>query len=239
MEARRQRNEAGRGLSTWTNNDSRGHSISYRKIELCYRLDSNKRVVPMPKWKLGANVMKPDAAYPPGRTPQTGDIAYRNEKSHYAIVESAAGGGKESDVVTVNGNTAGEDNLGGQIQTRTHKLSNWTAFFNPLAIMQGSLRDAQDTSSKPKTLRELRKELFQVNRMAESGEEHLENAEAPHVQAKKEPGAALDRQIDRRVENEHQEEEIPEDVDVDHITVFTKADPHAPGPDHLQRRAEP
>src|SRR5262249_35309593 len=66
-----------------------------------------------------------------------------------------------------------------------------------------------------------------------------ENAEAPHVQAKKEPGAAPDRQIDRRVENELQEEEIPEDVDVDHITVFTKADPHAPGSDRLQRRAEP
>lgn len=121
----------------------------------------NKGGVPMPKWQLGKPVIKPEAAYPPGYTPRTGDIAYKEGYSHFAIVESAAG----SNVTTVNGNTAGEDNLGGQIQTREHPISNWTAFFNPLLMTAGPLGSG-DTAleEKPEPLKELQKELFNVNR---------------------------------------------------------------------------
>ncbi|HVY69434.1 MAG TPA: DUF4157 domain-containing protein, partial [Verrucomicrobiae bacterium] len=98
----------------------------------------NKGGVPMPKWTLGGPAMKREAVYPPGRTPTLGDIAYRQNKSHYAIVESATGGGGDADITTMNGNTAGEDNLGGQVQSHTHKISNWTGFFNPLVLMEGS-----------------------------------------------------------------------------------------------------
>jgi hypothetical protein len=81
----------------------------------------NKSGVPMPKWKLGERMIKPEAARTPGSMPLPGDIAYRNAYSHFAIVESANGG----TVTTVNGNTAGEDNLGGQVQTRDHPMSEW------------------------------------------------------------------------------------------------------------------
>lgn len=126
----------------------------------------NKAGVPMPKWALGGKAVTPEAAYPPGHVPQTGDIAYRNTNSHYAIVEKADGAGSTANVVSVNGNTAGEDNLGGQIQTRTHPMSEWDGFFNPLTLMQGNLRDTEsgDKNTKARTLKELRKDKFQVQR---------------------------------------------------------------------------
>ena len=159
--------------------------------------------------------MKAEAVYPPGYTPKTGDIAYRNEKSHYAIVERTNGAGSNADVITVNGNTAGEDNLGAQVQTRTHKLSNWTAFFNPLVLMQGSLRDAEAMpDAKPKSLKELRKELFRVNRQAELEKE--EPGAADDIQAKHEiasPGVAPQRAPNlQRIEEEEREEEPAEEL---------------------------
>jgi len=127
----------------------------------------NKSGVPMPKWQLGQNVLKPEALNPPGYIPKPGDIAWRSAFSHFAIVESVSG----DTVRTVNGNTAGEDNLGGQVQSREHPISNWTAFFNPLATMEGTLGSGEGpVNEQPKTLSELRKELFNVDRKEESGE---------------------------------------------------------------------
>lgn len=126
----------------------------------------NKSGVPMPKWKLGERMIKLEAARPPGVMPLPGDIAYRNAFSHFAIVESVNGG----TVTTVNGNTAGEDNLGGQVQTKDHPLAEWTAFFNPLLIMQGNLGSGEGAvEEKPKSFRELRQELFHINRKTEEG----------------------------------------------------------------------
>jgi hypothetical protein len=126
----------------------------------------NKSGVPMPKWKLGENMIKPEAARTPGSMPKPGDIAYRNAYSHFAIVESVNG----NKVKTVNGNTAGEDNMGGQVQTIEHPMSNWTAFFDPLLIMTGSLGTGEGPAAeKPKTLAELRKELGQAQRKEEEG----------------------------------------------------------------------
>ncbi len=145
----------------------------------------NKSGVPMPKWTLGKSVIKPEAAYPKGYIPKTGDIAYKEGYSHYAIVESATG----DTVKSVNGNTAGEDNLGGQIQTHEHPMSNWTAFFNPLLNMEGTLGSGEGpVEEKPKTLHELRRELFHVNRKTEG--EHDDEKQNTHeetpVQAKPE-----------------------------------------------------
>jgi hypothetical protein len=93
--------------------------------------------VPMDKWKLGEGV-KMKAVYPPSHIPKAGDIAYFNTNSHYAIVEKtepenpSASDKKNIKVSTVNGNTAGEDNLGGQVQIKQHPISHWAGFFNPL-----------------------------------------------------------------------------------------------------------
>ena len=115
----------------------------------------NKSGVPMPKWKLGERMIPLEAARAPGAMPMPGDIAYRNAFSHFAMVESVNGG----TVKTVNGNTAGEDNLGGQVQTIEHPLSEWSAFFNPLQVMTGSLGDGEQAGSpEPKTIGELRNE---------------------------------------------------------------------------------
>ena len=144
----------------------------------------NKSGVPMPKWKLGERMIKPEAARSPGTTPLPGDIAYRNAFSHFAIVESVNGG----TVTTVNGNTAGEDNLGGQVQTKDHPLSDWTAFFNPLLIMTGALGDGEGTAvqEKPKTLAELRNEAAKLNRKEEPGENEPGEENETEVQAKQE-----------------------------------------------------
>jgi hypothetical protein len=140
----------------------------------------NKSGVPMPKWKLGERMIPPEAARSPGSMPLPGDIAYRNAYSHYAIVESVNG----STVRTVNGNTAGEDNLGGQVQTIDHPLSEWTAFFNPLQVMVGSLGEGEGTGNPtPKSIADLRNE-HDIQTKEEEENKEPENEEP--VQAKQE-----------------------------------------------------
>ncbi|MBS1614766.1 MAG: DUF4157 domain-containing protein [Bacteroidetes bacterium] len=121
----------------------------------------HKAGVPMKPWQLGGRVVTADAAYLPGHIPQVGDIAYRQNYSHFAIVEKTSG----NTVTTVNGNTAGEDNLGGQVQTRDHPLSDWTAFFDPLMLKDGPLSsgETQAESQRPLSLNELRKKLFHID----------------------------------------------------------------------------
>lgn len=144
----------------------------------------NKSGVPMPKWKLGERMIKPEAARTPGSMPLPGDIAYRNAYSHFAIVESVNAG----TVRTVNGNTAGEDNLGGQVQTVDHPMSDWTAFFNPLLIMTGALGEGEGAAVQeaPKTLAELRNDAAKLNRKEEPGEKETGEENETAVQAKQE-----------------------------------------------------
>ncbi|MFT3843842.1 MAG: DUF4157 domain-containing protein [Lacibacter sp.] len=172
----------------------------------------NKSGVPMPKWKLGESMIKPEAVRAPGSTPLPGDIAYRNAYSHFAIVETANAG----TVRTVNGNTAGEDNLGGQVQTIEHPMSAWTAFFDPLKLMQGSLGNGESAAAnaEPKTLAELRKNVLHVDTKQEDGEQTEETTVQPkhelsnwNVDAKgslQNQQTALQRNVD---ENELQKKE--------------------------------
>src|SRR3546814_3450730 len=118
--------------------------------------------------------------------PKAGDIAYRDYFSHYAIFEKAYA----TTVTTGNGNTSGEDNLGAQVQTREHPMSGLTSFFDPLKLKTGSLGSGEGAEpEKPKTLKELRKELFNVNRKEEPGSEQEEDTDTsfdPLVQAQPE-----------------------------------------------------
>lgn len=156
----------------------------------------NKSGVPMPKWKLGERMIKPEAARPPGMMPLPGDIAYRNAFSHFAIVDSVNGG----TVTTVNGNTAGEDNLGGQVQTKDHPIADWTAFFNPLLIMQGNLGSGERAAEeKPKSFRELRQELFNINRKTEEGS--TDDKEETKLQ-RKEANDTDDKQVQAKTQGE-------------------------------------
>jgi hypothetical protein len=98
--------------------------------------------VPMPLWKLGQPILTPQSAYPPRHIPKKGDIAYKGPPyMHYGIVESSSPNiTKQSEyskvrVTTVNGNTAGNDNLGGQVAISTDPVGAWSekgGFFNPL-----------------------------------------------------------------------------------------------------------
>lgn len=200
----------------------------------------NKSGVPMPKWKLGERMIKPEAARAPGSMPQPGDIAYRNAYSHFAIVDHVNGG----TVTTVNGNTAGEDNLGGQVQTKDHPMSEWTAFFNPLLIMQGSLGNGEAAPAKeePKNLAELRKEIGHVN----TKPEEQEQGEETEVQAKPELSesyvdtkgtlqttqpalqcaAAEDKELQKK-EEEQQEEEVKAEKGPVHELQKKEADGHS------------
>jgi hypothetical protein len=127
----------------------------------------NKGGIPLRKWRLGQSIIPPDAALPGGHLPQPGDIAWRREFSHYALVASA----DATTVTTVNGNTAGDDNVGGQVQVLTHPRSHWYAFFDPTRLMDGSLRDPaspENAGAAPvRSLRELRKSLFNVDRKSQ------------------------------------------------------------------------
>jgi hypothetical protein len=128
----------------------------------------NKAGLPMKKWLLGNMTIPPDAALAPGQAPSPGFIAYRNLRSHYGLVSSTAG----SKVSTVNGNTAGADNLGGEIQEQTHEISEWTAFIDPMKLVEGTVRNPQaGTEGKPKSFRELQQEMFGVSRKED---EHTE-----------------------------------------------------------------
>jgi hypothetical protein len=144
----------------------------------------NKGGVPMPKWQLGGQNIKLDSARPPGTAPQPGDIAYRGAFSHFALVEKVNGG----TVTTVNGNTSGEDNLGAQIQTKDHPLNNWTAFFDPIKNKTGELGsgEAAGAPPQPKTMKELRKQLFNVDRKAEYETEAEPTQSENTIQAKPE-----------------------------------------------------
>jgi hypothetical protein len=96
--------------------------------------------LPIPDWKLGASILGWVQPRRPGELPRKGDIAYREKNQHFALVtgvespESAAGKSfKGIRVATINGNTSGEDNLGGQIEEKWEPISRWLAFFDPLA----------------------------------------------------------------------------------------------------------
>src|SRR5665648_846529 len=170
----------------------------------------NKSGLPMPKWELGERMIKPEAARLPGSPPMPGDIAYRNAHSHFAIVESVTG----DTVKTVNGNTAGEDNLGGQVQTKEHPLSDWTAFFDPLKIMKGSLGSEDGpVEEKPKSLKELRKELFHIDRKEENEQENTEDSKPTEIQAKPELSTwSIDASGTLNTENTVQKKTEPEEL---------------------------
>lgn len=127
----------------------------------------HKAGVPMKPWLLGGRNIPPEAAFSPSHTPQVGDIAYRNDFSHFAIVEKTTG----DTVTTVNGNTAGEDNLGGQVQTRDHPRSGWTAFFDPLMLKDGPLSAGETTAEavRPLGMDELREKVFRKENENEEG----------------------------------------------------------------------
>jgi hypothetical protein len=128
----------------------------------------NKAGLPMPKWVLGKAPVNKASAYPRGYAPRPGDIAYRDKLSHFAMVEKTEG----TDVYTVNGNTAGENNLGGQIQVKKHALKDWTAFFDPLYGIDPDKVSAPAAAAMPKSFRELQREVFaSIHRKEEAGED--------------------------------------------------------------------
>lgn len=102
-----------------------------------------KAGIPLPDWKLGAPALDAMKPRPPGSLPRKGDIAIDVvPNNHFAMVtglESAKDAEgkpvKLTRVATVNGNTAGEDNLGGQVQEKWDALSHWDHFLDPVGKM--------------------------------------------------------------------------------------------------------
>lgn len=94
--------------------------------------------VPLPDWKIGMNILDAVDPVPHGTLPQKGMIAYANKNQHFALVSAVestadAEGKPMSQVMirTINGNTAGADNLGGQVQEVWDPYSRWNHFFDP------------------------------------------------------------------------------------------------------------
>jgi DNA uptake protein ComE-like DNA-binding protein len=168
----------------------------------------NKGGIPLKKWAIGNSMFPPGAAYPPGHQPQAGDIAWRREFQHYGLVASSDG----SNVTTVNGNTSGDDNVGGQVQEQTHPIDHWFAFFDPASIQDGPLQPpGQGTGAAAapvRSLAELRKNLFGVNPKAEetsssSRAEPTRSVAAKTESAPQEPAPEQDRpELERETEGE-------------------------------------
>jgi hypothetical protein len=99
-----------------------------------------KAGIPIPDWKLGAPALDAMKPRPQGALPRKGDIAIDVvPNNHFAMVtglESTADAEgkpvKMTRVATVNGNTAGEDNLGGQVQEKWDTVSRWDHFLDPV-----------------------------------------------------------------------------------------------------------
>ncbi|MCK8521388.1 DUF4157 domain-containing protein [Aquimarina sp. D1M17] len=170
----------------------------------------NKAGIPMPKWQLGVPFIPPEASYPPGYKPKPGDIAYKEKRSHYGLVVGMEGPNR---VKSVNGNTAGDDNLGGEIQVQTHDISNWHTFFNPLVAKTGNLRDPEhgDEDTEPKTFKELRKLKYNVSRKAEAENEEKEelqrNEEEEEIQAKEVTEEKEEENIQAKSEDSEEDQE--------------------------------
>lgn len=164
----------------------------------------NKAGIPMKKWLLGNMTIPPGAAIAPGVAPQPGFLAYRNLRSHYGLVSSVQG----SKISTVNGNTAGADNLGGEIQEQTHDLANWSAFIDPMKLTDGAVRNPESgVEGKPKSLREMQSEMFGVQRKENEGrttegvEEEGKDTDGKEIQTKKQE-VAIQAQVSPPAANE-------------------------------------
>ncbi len=176
----------------------------------------NKAGIPMPKWKLGMPMMKPEAAYPAGYSPKAGDIAYRAKNSHYGLVTGVEAG----KIKSVNGNTAGADNLGGEVQEQMHEPSQWQGFFNPLALATGPLssssatEQAQQSGTEPaRSLHELRKAKFKTQRKETGNDEEkqlLPEEEKVHAKMQLSSWSVGADGSLQRVESELKEEEVEE-----------------------------
>jgi len=145
----------------------------------------HKAGVPMKPWVLGGANIPREAAYPPGYMPQAGDIAYRDNFSHFAIVEKASG----DTITTMNGNTAGDDNLGGQIQSHDNPRKDWTAFYDPLLIMNGALGAGEASAEKEKKMSvdDLRKKVFHVDKKESEEPEGSDKSNADWKDGLQEP----------------------------------------------------
>lgn len=142
-----------------------------------------KAGLPIPDWKLGAPGLDALKLRPAGELPRKGDIAIDVlPNNHFAMVtglesrkDAEGKPQKLTRVATINGNTAGEDNLGGQVQERWHELEHWTHFLDPVGKMNLPPAPMVTVGREP-------------SEIAEAGTEP-----AAAVEAKKEAPAAADR----------------------------------------------
>lgn len=104
-----------------------------------------KAGVPLPDWKLGENILQHTIPRKPGELPRKGDIAFDfKPNQHFAMVtgveDPASAAGKSYNdimVATINGNTAGNDNLGGQVEEKWEPIGKWrqdhaSGFMDPI-----------------------------------------------------------------------------------------------------------
>jgi hypothetical protein len=197
----------------------------------------NKGGIPLKKWKLGQAAVDLKSAYPPGYTPRAGDIAYKGPPyHHYAIVESATGGAKNATVNTVDGNTAGEDNLGAQVQERSQTMSVWKLFFNPLYGLEDQL------PQNPAALTP--EEINQIMADAGGSSASYENAQ-PSTPAELKPytppvveATAVTPVVEEPVaDTAKQIEETPEDVPVEVIPTSPKTPEEDPAYQQIMQQA--
>jgi hypothetical protein len=92
-----------------------------------------------PKWELGKSNFTAKDQFRKGEyLPRPGDIVIKNGYNHYALVVKTdpetvtdTKDLQNVKVTTINGNTAGSNHLGGQIQSKTDPYSYWDYYVNP------------------------------------------------------------------------------------------------------------
>jgi phage-related protein len=133
-----------------------------------------KAGIPIPDWKLGAPGIDAMKLRPAGDLPRKGDIAIDVEPyNHFAMVtgiestkDAEGRPAKFRRVATINGNTAGDDNLGGQVQERWDPRERWDHFLDPVGKMDLPPAELVTISREPTPVNEPGSEAPDVGRPA-------------------------------------------------------------------------
>lgn len=197
----------------------------------------NKGGIPLKKWKLGQAAVDLKSAYPSGYTPRAGDIAYKGPPyHHYAIVESATGGAKNATVNTVDGNTAGEDNLGAQVQERSQSMTAWKLFFNPLYGLEDQLPQ-NPAALTPEEINQIMADAGGSSASYENAQPSTPAEVKPYTPPVMEATAAIHVVEEPVADATKQKEETPEEVPLEVITTSPKTPEEDPAYQQIMQQA--
>jgi|GEM_PF-706933 len=151
--------------------------------------------IPITDWQLGVPMGANIGNYPAPHVPLAGDIGQKVMHQHFAMVLESDG----KTVKTINGNTAGSDNLGGQIEEKTEPASAFAVYYNPLGgKLNGTVPDVSEEDLPQPTVKvetpesnvpfSKDKELVKSPKVEKAKGDKAKNVKGKKKEAMEEPG---------------------------------------------------